>query len=71
MDDADGHDESVAISHTAANGGYGAVTVPDVTATVTDDDRAVLVFPDSIALTEGGSSCHLHRAPGDASPPPA
>ena len=56
VDDADGRDESVAISHAAANGGYGAVTVPGVTATVTDDDRAVLVFPDAIALTEGGST---------------
>ena len=55
-EDGDGHDESVAISHAAANGGYGAVTVADVTATVADDDRAVRVFPDSLALTEGGSS---------------
>ena len=55
-EDADGHDESVAISHAAADGGYGAVTVADVTAAVADDDRAVLVFPDSLALTEGGSS---------------
>ena len=55
-EDADGHDESVVISHAAADGGYGAVTVADVTAAVADDDRAVLVFPDSLALTEGGSS---------------
>ena len=56
VDDADGHDERVAISHTPAGGRYGAVTAPDVTAAVADDDRAVFVFPDSIALTEGGSS---------------
>ena len=55
-EDADGHDESVVISHAAADGGYGAVTVADVTAAVADDDRAVIVFPDSLALTEGGSS---------------
>ena len=64
-EDADGHDESVAISHAAADGGYGAVTVADVTATVADDDRAVRVFPDSLALTEGGSSASYTVTLGD------
>ena len=55
VDDDDALDESVAVSVTAAGGGYGGETAT-VAVSVTDDDSVGLVVdPDSLTVSEGGS----------------
>ena len=55
VDDLDGENESVAVTNTAAGGGYGESAT--VTATVTDDEvKGVLLSTTQVALTEGGST---------------
>ena len=55
VDDADGADESVTVSHSATGGGYGSVT-GNVTVTVDDDDQGITFSPTSVSLDEGGST---------------
>ena len=56
-DDALGDDRAATITHTVAGGGYGAVTIPDMTVTVTDTDRPVLVLPfREASIKENGSA---------------
>ena len=55
VDDGDGRDESVTISHRADGGGYGGLTV-NLTADVTDDDRGIVLSAATVGMTEGGSA---------------
>ena len=50
--DADGADDSVTLTHTAAGGEYAAVTAT-LPVTVVDDDRAIVLSATSIAVGEG------------------
>ena len=54
VDDDDGRDESVTISHRAAGGDYDGLAA-DLTADVTDDDRGIALSASTVSLTEGGS----------------
>ena len=52
--DDDSANESVTVTHTVSGGGYGSVTVDDVTVTVTDDDTPGLTAsPTSLLAGEG------------------
>ena len=52
--DVDGEDQTIAVSHGISGGGYGSISVPDVTITVNDDDTAgVSISPTSLSMTEG------------------
>ena len=52
--DDDSANESVTVTHTVSGGGYGSVTVDDVTVTVTDDDTpGVTASPTSLLAGEG------------------
>ena len=50
--DADAENDAATVSHAVSGGGYGSVTVPDVTVTVSDDETASV----SVALTVSPSS---------------
>ncbi len=52
--DADGADESVTITHSAAGGGYDNKSAT-LTATVADDDRGLTLSPASLTLDEGAT----------------
>ncbi len=57
-EDADAVDDSVTLSHTAANGGYGSVN-RDLVVTVNDDDTPGLVFtPTALTVDEGESGTY-------------
>ena len=52
--DVDGEDQTITVSHGISGGGYGSISVPDVTVTVNDDDTAgVSISPTSLSMTEG------------------
>ena len=53
--DADGADESATITHGASGGGYDGKGARLV-ATVSDDDRGLVVSPGSLRLVEGGAA---------------
>ena len=55
VDDDDGRDESVTISHRAAGGDYDGLTA-HLTADVTDDDRGIALSASRVSLTEGGNA---------------
>ena len=57
--DADAANDAATVSHAVSGGGYGSVTVPDVTVTVSDDETASA----SVALTVSPSS--VDEAAGD------
>ena len=50
--DDDGSDDSVTLAHTAAGGNY-AGTKADLTVTVTDDDRGIVLSSTSLSVEEG------------------
>ena len=54
VDDSDGRDESVTISHAASGGGYNNVS-ENYTANVADDDRALTVTPTSVTVGEAST----------------
>ena len=58
VDDADAGNESLSVSHTASEGGYGRCTRGSVSVTVADDETASLAVAGGpeVALTEGGSA---------------
>ena len=58
--DADAANDAATVSHAVSGGGYGSVTVPDVTVTVSDDETASA----SVALTVSPSSS-VDEAAGD------
>ena len=49
--DTDGADDSVTLTHTAAGGEYDSVTA-DLSVTVLDNDRAIVLSPSSLAVDE-------------------
>ena len=51
-EDADGTDDSVTLTHTAAGGNY-AGTKADLTVTVTDGDRGIVLSSTSLSVEEG------------------
>ena len=55
VQDADTNDETVTLTHTASGGGCAGETAT-FTATVTDDDPALILTPPSATLVEGGES---------------
>ena len=64
VDDADGVDESVLVTHTASGGDYGAVSAT-VTVTVVDDDDAappgLVVSAESLSVGEGATASYTVR----------
>ena len=50
---------SATISHTASGGGYGSVTAPDVSVTVTDDDVAALTALTAAAAADDGTKLNV------------
>ncbi len=54
-DDADGTDDSVTLTHTAAGGEYTGVTA-DLAVTVTDDDRGIVLSVSSLTVLEGDAT---------------
>ena len=51
--DANGQDEAVTLAHRASGGGYGSVSIEDVSVTVRDNDvRAVSVTPSRVTVME-------------------
>ena len=57
VDDDDGADESVTVSHTASGGGYqGASAKATAAVTVDDNDQGLTLSKSDVALTEGGST---------------
>ena len=58
--DDDATDETTTLAHSAAGGGYDAVTIDSVTVSVTDDDTAaVTVLPTSLTIEEGSSAGYV------------
>ena len=58
--DDDATDETTTLAHSAAGGGYDAVTIDPVTVSVTDDDTAaVTVLPTSLTIEEGSSAGYV------------
>ena len=53
--DADGADDSVTLTHTAAGGEYASV-VATLPVTVIDDDRAIVLSPTSLDVDEGSAT---------------
>ena len=51
-DDADGADDAVTLTHTAAGGEYADVTAT-LAVTVVDDDRAIVLTPSTLEVDEG------------------
>ena len=52
--DVPSEDQSVTVSHGISGGGYGSISVPDVTITVNDDDTpGVSVWQESLSILEG------------------
>ena len=68
VDDADGDDETVTISHSASNGGYDGLTAK-LTVNVTDDDpdddpgadRELMLSADTVEVPEGASASYTVR----------
>ncbi len=54
-DDADGTDDSVTLTHTAAGGEYTGVSA-DLAVTVTDDDRGIVLSVSSLTVLEGDAT---------------
>ena len=59
VNDADGGDESVTITHTAAGGGIGGKTA-SLTANVTDDDKGITLSKTSYTIREGAQWHNTH-----------
>ena len=59
VNDADGGDESVTVTHTAAGGGIGGKTA-SLTANVTDDDKGITLSRKSYTIQEGGVWRNTH-----------
>ena len=58
--DDDATDETTTLAHSAAGGGYDAVTIDPVTVSVIDDDTAaVTVLPTSVTIEEGSSAGYV------------
>ena len=53
--DADGADDSVTLTHTAAGAEYDGTTAT-LAVTVTDDDRGIILTPDSLTVDEGDTT---------------
>ena len=51
-DDADGADDAATLTHTAAGGAYAGATA-DLSVTVVDDDRGIVLSPTSLTVDEG------------------
>ena len=66
VEDADSTDESVTVSHSLTGGGYGSVSVDDVTVAV-DDDEAVVSGPSitAVAVTSTPGGSHATYGLGD------
>ena len=63
--DADGADDTVTLTHTAAGGEYASVTAT-LPVTVVDDDRGIVLSPTSLEVGRGGRcGGHLHGEAGD------
>ena len=57
--DVPSEDQTIAVSHGISGGGYGSISVPDVTITVNDDDTArVRVSQESLSILEGESGSY-------------
>ena len=54
-DDADGADDAATLTHTAAGGEYAGATAT-LPVTVVDDDRAIVLNPTSLTVTEGDTT---------------
>ena len=67
VNDADGADEAVTITHTAAGGGIGGKTA-SLTANVTDDDKGITLSRTSYTIREGNSWVNSHTVVLDAAP---
>ena len=63
VDDDDGFDESVTISHEPAGSGYGAAQAVAVIVAVADDDRRLVQSAETIEVDEGATATYaLHLA---------
>ena len=52
-------DEAVTLTHTPSGGGYGSVSIPGVTVSVTDNDTAgATVTPTALTVTEGSTGTY-------------
>ena len=60
--DANAVDESVLITHTISGGGYGSVSVPDVTVTADDDDGSFGVTVEGTTVTNGSHGLSVNEA---------
>ena len=59
--DANAADESVLITHTISGGGYGSVSVPDVTVTADDDDGSFGVTVEGTTVTNGSHGLSVNE----------
>ena len=59
--DANAVDESVLITHSISGGGYGSVTVPDVTVTADDDDGSFGVTVEGTTVTNGSHGLSVNE----------
>ena len=54
--DTDGTDDTATVTHSVSGGGYDGITSPDVSVTVVDDDRAIVLSRTSLSVDEGGAT---------------
>ena len=54
--DPDGADEAATVTHNVSGGGYDGITAPDVSVTVVDDDRAIVLSRTSLEVDEGDAT---------------
>ena len=67
VNDADGADEAVTITHTAAGGGIGGKTA-SLTANVIDDDKGITLSKTSYTIREGSAWHNTHTVVLDTAP---
>ncbi len=54
--DADGADDLATVTHSVSGGGYDGITSPDVSVTVVDDDRAIVLSKTALSVAEGSAA---------------